>query len=48
MPRKGYKTITIDAKIYEDIKKRAREADCTMMKYCEYLMAKEKDAKARK
>ena len=45
MPRKGYKCITINEKIHEDVKKRAKETNRTMSGYVEYLLDKEKTNK---
>lgn len=45
MPRKGYKCITVSAKLHEEIKKQANATNKTMKEYVEYLMAKEKAAK---
>ncbi len=43
MPRKGNKCITINEKVHEDIKKKAKETNCKMSEYIEYLIAKEKN-----
>jgi hypothetical protein len=45
LPRKGYKCITVNEKIHEDIKKRAQESNRTLKEYVEYLIAKDKVAK---
>jgi hypothetical protein len=48
LPRKGYKCITVNEKIHEDIKKRAQETDRTIKEYVEYLLAKDKVSKQLK
>jgi hypothetical protein len=48
LPRKGYKCITVTDKVHQDIRKRAEEANLTLKEYVEYLLAKDKGAKAGK
>jgi hypothetical protein len=48
LPRKGYKCITVTDKVHEDIRKRAEETNRNMREYVEYLLAKDKVAKAGK
>jgi hypothetical protein len=48
LPRKGYKCITVNEEIHEDIKKRARETNLTMKEYVECLFAKDKNSKEKK
>jgi hypothetical protein len=48
LPRKGYKCITVTAKVHEDIRKRAQETNRNMREYVEYLLAKDRAAKEGK
>jgi hypothetical protein len=45
LPRKGYKCITVPAKVHEAIKKRAKETNRTIHEYIEYLLQREQPAK---
>jgi len=47
LPRKGYKCITVTDKVHSDIKKRAKETNCTLREYVEYLLAKDKVGKEK-
>jgi hypothetical protein len=42
LPRKGYKCLTVNDKVHEEIKKRAKETKRNMREYVEYLLAKDK------
>jgi hypothetical protein len=48
LPRKGYKCITVNDKIHEEIKKRAQDSNRTLKEYVEYLISKDKDSKEKK
>jgi hypothetical protein len=45
LPRKGYKCITVSAKVHDDIKKRAKETNRTIREYAEFLLQHEKAVK---
>ncbi|MCW3996879.1 MAG: hypothetical protein NWE98_12115 [Candidatus Bathyarchaeota archaeon] len=45
MPRKGYKCITVSEEIHGDLKRRAQEANLSMLEFVEYLLAKERSDK---
>lgn len=48
MPRKGYKCITVNEKVHEDVKKRAQDSNLTIKEYIEQLVLKDKSAKEGK
>jgi hypothetical protein len=48
LPRKGYKCITVNEKLHDDIRKRAQKTNRTMKDYVEYLLTKDKAAKQEK
>jgi hypothetical protein len=48
LPRKGYKTITVNDKVHGEIRKIAQETNRNMREYVEYLLAKDKAAKEGK
>jgi len=48
LPRKGYKCITVTDKVHKELRKRAEENSLTMKEYLEYLLSKDKAAKAGK
>jgi hypothetical protein len=48
LPRKGYKCITINEKMHEAIKKKAKENNRNIREYVEDLLAKDKTAKENK
>lgn len=46
--KNGYRSITIAKETHDNLKKRAKEANCTIREYVECLVAKDKSVKAEK